>query len=238
MENTEELKVQVPLWAKVSKTDARYIKDAQQGLSSIDSYAMFKSATEQFGICGIGWGYDIVNEEYRDGGEIKKNGEVIGTEINHILKVKVWFKYDGKNGFIEHYGITRYMYGSKYGVTTDEEAPKKSLTDGIKKCLSMLGFSADVYMGKFEDADYKAGAEIRAKIEESDEREAEMKKQLEELDVWFKRELDTAKLIHNQTSYLAVLRKIASSVKTRCQACNVDPQQYVDQLTELSKVEK
>ncbi|WP_434771820.1 hypothetical protein [Pseudomonas entomophila] len=39
-------------------------------------------------------------------------------------------------------------------MTTDGEAPKKSLTDAIKKALSMLSFSADVFLGLFDDNAY------------------------------------------------------------------------------------
>jgi len=31
---------------------------------------------------------------------------------------------------------------------------KKATTDGITKCLSMLGFNADVFLGKFDDNKY------------------------------------------------------------------------------------
>jgi hypothetical protein len=80
------------------------------------------------------------------------------------------------NGTVEHFGQTTFVGKNKNGYFTDEEAPKKSLTDAIGKALSMLGFSADIYLGLFDDNKYvndrkaeaaKAGApkaEIKAKL--------------------------------------------------------------------------
>jgi hypothetical protein len=43
---------------------------------------------------------------------------------------------------------------NKYGVFTDEEAPKKSITDCIGKCAVLLGVGADVHLGMFDDHKY------------------------------------------------------------------------------------
>jgi hypothetical protein len=40
----------------------------------------------------------------------------------------------------------------------DDEAPKKSLTDAVGKCLSLLGFAADVHMGLWDGDKYTAEA--------------------------------------------------------------------------------
>ncbi|QYM99300.1 hypothetical protein K1T36_19695 [Pseudomonas protegens] len=62
----------------------------------------------------------------------------------------------------------RYLYKSKYGATTDGEAPEKSLTDAIKKSLSMLGFSADVFLRMFDDTEYPAPLKDEERIEQAE----------------------------------------------------------------------
>ncbi|MEL2356101.1 hypothetical protein AAES00_26630, partial [Klebsiella pneumoniae] len=52
-------------------------------------------------------------------------------------------------------GCTPYIYGSKYGTTCDGEAAKKSLTDATKKALSGLGFSGDIFMGLYDNLEYR-----------------------------------------------------------------------------------
>ena len=41
-----------------------------------------------------------------------------------------------------------------FGPFTDEEAPKKSLTDALSKAMSWLGFAADIHLGRWDDNKY------------------------------------------------------------------------------------
>ena len=66
-------------------------------------------------------------------------------DVIHILKIKFWYVWQGQRGEIEHFGQTTFVGKNKNGYYTDEEAPKKSLTDAISKCISLLGFAADVH---------------------------------------------------------------------------------------------
>lgn len=149
------------VWNQVEKTDPQYTKAAKvggQNITSLSGTAMIMKATEVFGPAGIGFGWNVIEERFDQGAEII-SGEgdkrlSLGFELNHTVKILFWFKLDGERGEIEQYGCTPYLYKSKYGTTTDGEAPKKSLTDAIKKALSMLGFSADVFLGMFDDRSY------------------------------------------------------------------------------------
>jgi hypothetical protein len=175
------------IWGQVEKTDTRFTKKAKvngQDITSLSGTAMVMKATELFGPVGIGWGWKIVEERFDEGHEIF-TGEgdkraCIGREIGHTVKIALWFMQDGQRGEIEQYGCTRYQYKTSYGMTTDGEAPKKSLTDAIKKALSMLGFSADVFLGMFDDRDYVQQLEAEQAIELAEDREAEMERQKQE----------------------------------------------------------
>ena len=111
---------------------------------------------------------------------------MVAQESIHFVRIALSFPRFAKNdngddvhignGTVEHFGQTTFVGKNKNGYFTDEEAPKKSLTDAIGKALSMLGFSADIYLGLFDDNKYvndrkaeaaKAGAakpEIKAKM--------------------------------------------------------------------------
>lgn len=231
------------LWNSVNKTSVDYLKSGQQGLSSIDSYYMFEQATKAFGACGIGWGYEILSEEYREGADIinaKENakytvGQIIGKEVNHILKLRLWFKQGEQTGEVFQYGVTRAVYGSKWGVTTDEEAPKKSLTDAIKKCLSMLGFCADVYMGKFEDSNYMIGATARTEVEKEDQSKQSIAKARSEISDWVKKEIEACKkLLPNENGFKASMKNVRSKLITRCQAAEMHPSHFTNRLDEIA----
>lgn len=175
------------IWDLVSTTDTKYTKDAKvggQNITSLNGTAMIMKATEVFGPAGFGFGWTVLEERFDKGAEIfVGEGEKrasLGFELNHTVKIKFWAEIDGKRGEFEQYGCTQYLYKSKYGTTTDGEAPKKSLTDAIKKSLSMLGFSADVFLGLFEDREYRAVIEDEQRIAEADDRLAEEERQKQE----------------------------------------------------------
>lgn len=175
------------IWEKVQTTDTRFTKDAKVGgqqITSLNGTAMVMKATELFGPVGIGWGWKIIEERFDDGHEIfAGEGDkraCIGREIGHTVKICLWFMQDGQRGEVEQYGCTRYQYKTNYGMTTDGEAPKKSLTDAIKKALSMLGFSADVFLGMFDDQNYVQQLQAEQAIELAEDREAEIERQKQE----------------------------------------------------------
>ncbi|MCE1053369.1 hypothetical protein [Pseudomonas alloputida] len=186
------------IWEKVQTTDTRYTKDAKVGgqqITSLNGTAMVMKATELFGPVGIGWGWKIIEERFDDGHEIYA-GEgdkrtCIGREIGHTVKICLWFVQDGQRGEIEQYGCTRYQYKTNYGMTTDGEAPKKSLTDAIKKALSMLGFSADVFLGMFDDVNYVQQLQAEQAIEQAEDRQAEIERQQQERLVFIKETIET-----------------------------------------------
>jgi len=114
-----------------------------------------KLATDQFGPVGIGWGFEVVREEYRNGQPYFIDSVVAHHEVIHILYVKFWYILDGSTGTIYHYGQTTFTGKRNNGdFFTDEEAPKKSLTDAVSKCLVQLGFAANIYMGVWDDSKY------------------------------------------------------------------------------------
>jgi hypothetical protein len=186
------------IWEKVSTTDTRYTKAAEVGgqkITSLNGTAMIMKATEVFGPVGIGFGWSIVEERFDEGSEmVSGEGDkrlVLGRELNHTIKIRFWFELDGKRGEIEQYGCTRYLYKSKYGTTTDGEAPKKSLTDAIKKSLSMLGFSADVFLGMFDDHTYVEQLKEEQAIEQAVDKDAEILRQKQERLDWLNSAVET-----------------------------------------------
>lgn len=186
------------IWEKVCTTDTRYTKPAEVGgqkITSLNGTAMIMKATEVFGPVGIGFGWSVIEERFDEGAEmVSGEGDkrlVLGRELNHTIKIRFWFELDGKRGEIEQYGCTRYLYKSKFGTTTDGEAPKKSLTDAIKKSLSMLGFSADVFLGMFDDAEYVNQLKDEELIEQAEDQEAEKARQQQERLDYIKSVIDT-----------------------------------------------
>lgn len=146
------------LWNAVEKTPPQHTKaitgKTYQGTSPKPHYLVHK-ATETFGPIGIGWGFTIVNERIEEGA---------GGERMHIAQVRVWYKWNGERGEVEHIGGTQFSGIRSSGKPfTDEDAPKKSVTDALVKALSMIGFAGDIFMGRYDDSKYVSELKEEAK---------------------------------------------------------------------------
>ena len=148
------------LWAAVEKTDPKYTKQFSRGGgfkgTATNATYLAKKATEQFGPCGTGWGINVLNEEIIQGAPLIVDGQVVAHETIHKVHARFWYVLDGERGEVEQFGQTQMVGKNKNGFYTDEEAPKKSLTDAMSKCLSLLGFSADIHLGLYDDNKYVA----------------------------------------------------------------------------------
>lgn len=151
------------IWNRVEKTDPQYTTPMSGGFkgTAISPAYMIKRATEMFGPIGLGWGYEIVEEGFHDGSPMGFNaqGDPLGPQRVHILRLKFWYLFQGQKGEFEHFGQTPFV-GLNFDrdrVVTDGDVKKKSLTDALTKCLSMLGVCADVHLGLHDDNKYVAG---------------------------------------------------------------------------------
>lgn len=147
------------LWESVQATDPDFTKSFSRSGgfrgTAINHTYQQKRATQAFGPKGLGWGSRIIDERYAEGAPIlhPQHG-VIGREVIHVLRIELWYVREGQRGSVEAFGQTQFVGSNKHGVYTDEEAPKKSLTDAESKALASLGFSADVHLGLFDDSKY------------------------------------------------------------------------------------
>lgn len=214
------------IWDQVSTTETKYTKAAKvdgQNITSLNGTAMIMKATEVFGPAGFGFGWTVLEERYDPGAEIF-SGEgdkrlSLGHALNHTVKILFWAEIDGKRGQFEQYGCTKYLYKSTYGTSTDPEAPKKSLTDAIKKSLSMLGFSADVFLGLFDDAKYVNSLKDEERIESAEDRIAEEERQKQERLDFIQSVLESLKTARTKNELKAfhdvAVRKLAARNDTK-----------------------
>lgn len=136
------------IWNKYKEVPSNALKDFDNGNfqgTDINTMWRIKSLTESFGICGIGWYYDIVrtwNESLEDANTIltfaeiklyiKVDGEwskgISGVGGNKMLS-KTKPKSDGTGGYFK----------------ASDEAIKMAVTDALGNACRNLGFGADIY---------------------------------------------------------------------------------------------
>lgn len=152
------------LWEKVCTTDPKYTKAFTRGGgfsgTAVNATYLIRRATELWGPLGGKWGYKVVESEFVP----SPAGEVI-----HVVRIE--FRHP--EGSFETFGQTTFCGKNKNGQFTDEEAPKKSLTDAITKALSMLGFAADIHLGLYDDNKYVA--EVKKQFSETERKIVEAK---------------------------------------------------------------
>lgn len=128
------------LWNAVEKTNPAHTKQIKLGrtITAIDPYRQIKNATEQFGPAGDGWGWSVVDTKFLPTNEV-------------ACLVRVW--HGSPDRYIEQWGQNG-LFMDKAEAKKDTDCMKKSVTDGLTKCLSTMGFNADIFLGKFDDNKY------------------------------------------------------------------------------------
>ncbi|EGG4447708.1 hypothetical protein HKU11_004212 [Salmonella enterica] len=188
------------LWKNVFKTDERFTTafSVNGGGTSINGTYMTMIATREFGPKGIGWGVDILKERFDNGAPITRTvkgtdgnntwelipdgvGGIL-TEKHHIIKIRLWYIRNGVRGEEISFGCTPYIYSSKHGLICDGEATKKSLTDATKKALSALGFCADIFMGLYDNQEYRQKNKAEFALKNASENAEDAARVRQELD--------------------------------------------------------
>ena len=136
-------------WDDNKKTDPARVKPIigkQYKGNSPQPYYLVERMTKAFGMCGIGWGLNITSERME---------RLTETDVLHVAVIELWYKYEGNIGLITQIGQTKACYKTSTGaILVDEDAPKKSVTDAMTKCMSYLGFAGDIFSGQWDDSKY------------------------------------------------------------------------------------
>lgn len=156
------------IWERVCKTDPNHTKRVNQrgGFTAIDAHYQVMRATEAFGPVGKGWSYQVQHS----------NLNLPNDVVLALADVTVRYKNGAANW---------YEYGPVRGASpwvdgkgrVDDDAAKKATTDALTKALSYLGFSADVFLGKYDDNKYlnevKQEFGMKARQAEEDQNDAD-----------------------------------------------------------------
>lgn len=122
-----------------------------KNMTDINPMWRIKTLTEAFGVCGIGWYYDIVSERLEDGA----NDEKVA-----FVKINLFVKVDGEwSKPIVGTGGSSFVAKEQKGLYVNDECFKMALTDAISISCKALGIGADIYWNKdrtkYDDDDKK-----------------------------------------------------------------------------------
>lgn len=108
-----------------------------KGKTDINPMWRIKTLTEQFGVCGIGWYYEIKEKRLETGA---------GGEIAAFVDIELFINSNGTWSFgIPGTGGSMFVANEKNGLYTSDECYKMALTDALSVSCKALGIGADVY---------------------------------------------------------------------------------------------
>ena len=115
-----------------------------KGKSDINPQWRIEALTEVFGLCGVGWYYEIMAIDYQD---VQATGEKM-VYVTVGIHVK---QEDGTwSAPIIGIGGDFTIIKDKNGIHGNDEAFQMALTDAIGKAAKCVGIANDIYRGKYD----------------------------------------------------------------------------------------
>ena len=115
---------------------------ALKGKSDINPQWKYEAMTEEFGLCGIGWKFEIADKETVP---VTQTGEMmIFVVVNLYVK-------DGESWSapIPGCGGDFLIKRDKNGMHGNDEGLKMAITDALGNAAKMIGVAADIYRGMY-----------------------------------------------------------------------------------------
>ena len=215
------------LWDSVQKTDPAFTKQASKGAHNFTSVAPMyqnRKATEKFGVQGIGWGVVVGSEVFTE--------KEYGTTTILSYDATMFFMWDGQRGEIPIHASEKSCYktngykGKEGYMKIDDEVRKKVVTNAKTKGLSELGFSADIFMGMFDDPNYVDYLNFEMSLEKADDREQEAKSKIDEFNEWCKKEASVYSAASSKRTLDLLIAGHTQKLQGRCRLLNLDEVAY------------
>jgi hypothetical protein len=186
------------LWDKVCETNPNFTKKVNQrgGFTSVCPQYQIKEATKQFGCYGKGWGFESIDFDYQF---VSDTGLVIVNAIFFYVLGGERSSFPINNAWPMKSGV-----GDKARV--DPDFAKKAETNTMSKALSKLGFSADVFMGQFDDAEYVNMMDAKARVESGDDEK--IRQENDKFNEWAKKEIESLSLAPNANAVQLMVNRI------------------------------
>ena len=116
------------------------------GMTDIKPQWRIQVMTETYGLCGVGWRYDILRKETFTGSD----GQIVAVvDINLYVKVDDRWSYA-----IPGTGGSMLVEKEKAGLHTNDECFKMALTDALSVAMKSIGVASDIYMGLWDGSKY------------------------------------------------------------------------------------
>lgn len=134
------------IFNKVRKVPSNALKQIGagrlKGMSDVNPVWRILAMTDTFGVCGVGWKYEIT----------KQWTETYGNEIKGFCNINMFIKVDGEwSDAIPGTGGASFVAMERNGAYVSDEVYKMALTDALSVAMKSIGVAADIYFSKGAD---------------------------------------------------------------------------------------
>lgn len=137
-----------------------------KGKTDINPQWRYQVMTEQFGVCGIGWRYGVLE---------LWSVPVCDDQLLAFAKIELRVKIDNEwSEGIPGIGGSMLIAKETAGLHASDEAYKMAITDALSVAMKMLGIGANVYAGLSGETKYSSPS--MEKTEEAKTTPAQLKK--------------------------------------------------------------
>lgn len=131
---------------------------ALKGKSDINPQWRIEALTEQFGLCGIGWKFEIDDITLQ---ECPSGERLLYMRVNlYVKNGEEW------SAAIPGMGGDYIIKKNKTGLAANDEAYKMCLTDALGNAAKCIGVAADIYRGNYDGSKYSRTPEAKPQPKE------------------------------------------------------------------------
>lgn len=195
------------LWNSVCTTDPEFTKFVGQrgGFTAIDAQYLIMKATEVFGPYGLGFGLSLSTLNYE---QLETTGMVIHSAV-------FFYKIGNERASFPIHNAIKFRSGSPDKPYYDEDFAKKLETNTLSKALSKIGFSADVYLGMFDDKNYQDEIGSKFAVDKVVSREEQREREEQELKEWVQTQTEKLRAAQSMDDLKATFTHIARKLKVK-----------------------
>lgn len=133
-------------YAELAKVPQNALKPIEggnlKGKTEINPQWRIEALTEKFGLCGIGWRFQVVDTQTMP---------LTDGQILLFMRINLFVKDNGKwSEPIPGFGGDYIVEKNKRGLCPNDEAYKMCLTDALSNAAKCIGVAADVYRGLYD----------------------------------------------------------------------------------------
>ena len=138
-------------WNKVKTPPPSALKTIKagrlKGMSDINPQWRYQVMTEVYGLCGVGWRFQVVRKWSEPGSE---------EQIFAFVDIELFINVAGEwSDAIPGHGGSMLVTKESKGLHSSDEAYKMATTDALSTAMKVIGVASDIYMGKWDGSKYK-----------------------------------------------------------------------------------